>query len=189
MPDLRFGRKSLTFQSSRRIHRFIFSIFAPSAKSGPEADNFYWLSTKPDVLDEGKSEWFVTPNKSFADFTALNQLPEATVRAKLKFETHNTLGMDVPGASAEVTLTNTGDTLAFFVEMRIVGQKSQQSLTPVFWDDNYISLPPHATKTFHTHIQVIPAGETTVELELQGWNVKFENVTDERINETPVKPL
>ena len=83
---------------------------------------------------------------------------------------------------------NTGDTLAFFVEMRIVGKKSQQSLTPVFWDDNYISLPPHAAKTFHTHIPVIPVSETP-ELKLQGWNVKFENVTDERINETSAKPL
>ena len=147
---------------------------------GPEAsaNNFYWLSTKPDVLDEDKSEWFVTPNKSFADFTSLDQLPEAKVLSSVSFETYNTFGADKLGANAEVTLTNTGDTLAFFVEMRIVGQKSQQSLTPVFWDDNYISLPPHATKTFHAHF---PDGEKP-ELKLQGWNVKFENVMTERVN-------
>jgi exo-1,4-beta-D-glucosaminidase len=145
---------------------------------GPEADanNFYWLSTKPDVLDESKTEWFVTPNKSFADFTALNKMPEANVRARVSFETRNTFGTDKPGADATVTLTNTGDTLAFFIEMRIVGKKSQQSLTPVFWDDNYVSLPPHTTKTFHAKF---PGGETP-ELKLRGWNVKFENVAVER---------
>jgi exo-1,4-beta-D-glucosaminidase len=129
------------------------------------ANNFYWLSTKPDVLDEGKTEWFVTPNKSFADFTALNQLPEAKVRSSVSFKPV------ASGTDAEVTLRNTGDTLAFFIEMRIVGAKSQQSLTPVFWDDNYVSLPPHTTKTFHAHF---PDGETP-ELKLQGWNVRFEN--------------
>jgi len=145
---------------------------------GAGADNFYWLSTKPDVLDEGKSEWFVTPDKSFADFTALNQLPEATVQAHVSFETFNIFGAKDRGANAEVTLTNTGDTLAFFIEMRIVGTKSQQSLTPVFWDDDYISLPPHATKTFHAHFP----DEETPELKLQGWNVKFENTGTQTVN-------
>src|ERR1700722_18137968 len=129
------------------------------------ANNFYWLSTKPDVLDEGKSEWFVTPNKSFADFTVLNQLPEAKIRSSVSFKRATN------GTDAEVTLANTGDTLAFFIEMRIVGTKSQQSLTPVFWDDNYVSLPPHATKTFHAHF---PTGDEP-ELKLPAWNVKFEN--------------
>jgi exo-1,4-beta-D-glucosaminidase len=136
---------------------------------GPEgcADNFYWLSTKPDVLDEDKTEWYVTPNQSFADFTSLDQMPEATVQAQVKF---GTKGDD---SKATVTLTNASDTVAFFIEMRIVGEKSQQSLTPVFWDDNYISLPPHATKTFHADF---PDGEEP-ELKLRGWNLKFENVT------------
>ena len=77
-------------------------------------------------------------------------------------------GMDNDRRTADVTLTNAGNSLAFFIEMKIVGKKSQRSLTPVFWDDNYISLPPHATRTFHTEF---PKGEKP-ELELQGWNVK-----------------
>ena len=135
--------------------------------SEASADNFYWLSTKPDVLDEGKTQWYVTPNQSFADFTSLNRLPAANVEASVSF---------LPAGStteAQVTLTNTGDTLAFFIEMKIVGLHSQQSLTPVFWDDNYVSLPPHATKTFHAHF---PKGERP-ELKLQGWNVKFDDIT------------
>ena len=133
-------------------------------------NNFYWFPIKPDVLNEGKTEWFVTPNKSFADFTSLNQLPEAKVLAHVSFESCNKFGTKNSGADAKVILTNNGDTLAFFIEMKIVGEKSQQSLTPVFWDDNYVSLPPHTTKTFHVHF---PDGETP-ELKLQGWNAKFE---------------
>jgi exo-1,4-beta-D-glucosaminidase len=88
-------------------------------------------------------------------------MPEAKVNAKLSY------GTDDDGRTADVTLTNTGDTLAFLIEMRIVGKKSQHSLTPVFWDDNYISLPPHTTKTIHAKF---PDGEKP-ELNLQGWNV------------------
>ncbi|HKI69469.1 MAG TPA: hypothetical protein VKA67_07770, partial [Verrucomicrobiae bacterium] len=142
--------------------------------AGPEAseNNFYWLSTKPDVLDEAKSTWFVTPNKSFADFKALNQMPEAKVRAEVSF---------VPagdGTEATVTLKNNGDTLAFFIEMRIVGKESQQSLTPVFWDDNYVSLPPHTTKIFHARF--LDGGRP--ELKLKGWNVKFDRVATKTAN-------
>jgi exo-1,4-beta-D-glucosaminidase len=132
--------------------------------SEASANNFYWLSNKPDVLDEDKTEWFVTPNKSFADFTALNQLPEATVQAEVS------LARKSDGMTATITLTNETDRLAFFIEMRIVNAKSQQILLPIFWDDNYISLPPHAKKTFHAQF---PDRESP-DLKLQGWNVKFE---------------
>ena len=52
--------------------------------------NFYWLSTKPDVLDyEARVEpWaYYTPSKEFADFTALNSLPAAKVEIEYSFQT------------------------------------------------------------------------------------------------------
>jgi len=125
------------------------------------ASNFYWLSTKPDVLDEGKTQWFVTPNKSFGDFSALNQLPPAKIKYAVSY---NKTG-------AQITLENNGDTLAFFVELKIIGAQSKQILTPVFWDDNYLSLPPHTTRVLQVQF---PADEKP-ELKLRGWNVQFES--------------
>ena len=145
---------------------------------GNTANNFYWLSTKPEILNEENSSWYVTTNITYADFTALDQLPKTTVQAHVKYETFNSIRPKMNTVDAEVTLTNNSDSLAFFIEMRIVGKKSQQSLTPVFWDDNYISLPPHTTKVFHASF---PDGEEP-ELKLQGWNVKFENVTADHVN-------
>jgi exo-1,4-beta-D-glucosaminidase len=132
-------------------------------KGVERANNFYWLSTKPDVLDENGASWYATTNLSYADFTALNRLPKATVQSQVVYNQTS------DGTDAEVTLENSGDTLAFFIEMRIVGEKSQQSLVPVFWDDNYVSLPPHTKKILHAHF---PNGEKP-ELKLEGWNVKF----------------
>ena len=72
---------------------------------------------------------------------------------------------------AVVTLTNRSDRLAFFMEMRIVDKKSQQSLTPVLWDDNYVSLP--AARRKKTYFALLPAHSGDAELKLQGWNVKL----------------
>lgn len=127
------------------------------------ADNFYWLSTKPDVLNEEKSTWYVTPTKSFADFRALNQLPRAAVTYDVSYRrTRN-------GVQARVHLDNNGDHLAFFIEMKIAGANSNCSLTPVIWSDNYVSLPPHSGGFY---IADFPAAEKP-RLELRGWNVAF----------------
>jgi exo-1,4-beta-D-glucosaminidase len=127
------------------------------------ADNFYWLSTKPDVLDEKNSTWWVTPNRSWADFSALNQLPQATVRYHVSYRRTK------EGRQARIHLQNMGDSLAFFMEMKIVGAKSRHSLTPVIWSDNYVSLPPHSDESY---VASFPAGEKA-DLILTGWNVAF----------------
>src|SRR2546421_1363577 len=44
------------------------------------SENFYWLSTKPDVLDwEKRGDTVYTPQKEFANVTGLNDLPKARV--------------------------------------------------------------------------------------------------------------
>ena len=50
----------------------------------PIADNFYWLSGKPDVYDWEKTEWYYTPMKSSADFKPLNYLSPADVGINTK---------------------------------------------------------------------------------------------------------
>jgi exo-1,4-beta-D-glucosaminidase len=173
-----FGSKKILDLSSLSPATPVYfaDLSLQEADGGKLADNFYWLSTKPDVLDEDKTQWFVTPNKSFADFTGLNHLPEATVSVQA--------ALDDFKRDAEVTLTNTGDTLAFFIEMKIVGGHSQATLVPVLWDDNYVSLPPHTSKTFHAHFAY---GEKP-ELKLQGWNVKFEDFSVKHLLLFPSQP-
>ena len=51
------------------------------------ADNLYWLSTKPDVIDQDyeNSSWVYTPNLSFTDLTYIRRLPEAQVSSTITF--------------------------------------------------------------------------------------------------------
>ena len=108
-----------------------------SASSELLSRNLYWLSTKPDELDFSKTEWYYTPQSSFADFSSLQDLPKATVRTTL----HPAVGSE-HDAAFRVSVENKGKSVAFLTRLRLVKGKEQTEILPVFWEDNYISLLP-----------------------------------------------
>ena len=96
--------------------------------------NFYWLSTKPETLDWEKSNWYTTPTSSYADYTALSQLP----KVKLKVADHTERKGEE--AITRVMLENPSKSLAFFVRLKVNKGKGGDEILPVIWQDNYISL-------------------------------------------------
>ncbi|MCP4659957.1 MAG: glycoside hydrolase family 2, partial [bacterium] len=130
------------------------------------ASNLYWLSTEEDVLDWKATEWHYTPIARYADLTALARLPEAAIEVEHRFEP------SADGQAVHVTLSNPGDHLAFFIELKVAGDESGRSAAPVFWDDNYVSLAPGERReilgTFPDHAL---RGESPV-FHHDGWNVK-----------------
>ena len=123
------------------------------------ARNFYWLSTKTDVLDYDNNLWYVTPTKSFADFSALNDLPVV----KLEIST------SVANNEVQVRLTNPSDGLAFFVELRVVGEDGN-SILPVLWNDNYVSLLPGEGRDLTARLPGVKDLSEAV-VKVRGWNV------------------
>jgi exo-1,4-beta-D-glucosaminidase len=97
--------------------------------------NFYWLSTKPDELDYAKTEWYYTPQTSFADFSALQDLPKASLRAA--FHSISKSGHD---AAFHVLVENTGKSVAFLTRLRLVTGKKQSEILPVFERQLYFSV-------------------------------------------------
>jgi exo-1,4-beta-D-glucosaminidase len=131
-----------------------------SGQGAAIADNFYWLSTKPDVLDPAHSNWFMTPNASFTDFTGLSVLPQAQVKVDAHFQK----------GEGTITLTNTSDRLAFFLELGLVRHKSRVAPASSLWDDNDISIPPHETKTVRVHFDASDLQGEQPHITLMGWN-------------------
>jgi exo-1,4-beta-D-glucosaminidase len=128
--------------------------------------NFYWLSTKPDELDYAKTEWYYTPQTSFADLSALQDLPKATVRA--------TLRPAVGGAhdsAFQVDLENTGKGVAFLTRLRLVKGKDQAEILPVFWEDNYISLLPGEKREVLVRVRESELTAAHPSLLVDGFNV------------------
>lgn len=91
------------------------------------SENFYWLNEKN-------------------DFGALKNLPEPKldVTAKLlsKEAKHK----------YQITVRNSGNTLAFMLNLKLVGKESNQEILPAFWSDNYLCLLPGESKTLDLEI-------------------------------------
>ena len=75
--------------------------------------NFYWLSTKPETLDWAKSNWWMTPTASYADYTALAQLPKVKLKVTDRTERKGEESI------THVTLENPSKSLAFFVRLKV----------------------------------------------------------------------
>ena len=129
-------------------------------------ENFYWLSTKKDIMDYPATEWFVTPIKKFADFTALNDLTEVKLEVTPTFE-HN-------GDKNKVTavLKNPTEAVAFSVFVNLVGGPSGKSILPIYWDDNYFTILPGESKTLVGYFSSADLRGEEPYVQVSGWNVK-----------------
>lgn len=128
--------------------------------------NFYWLSSKPDVLDDARSLSYITPESAYADLTGLQNLPPAAVNGRIQTSPAGN-GDDV----AQVRLHNPSDHIAFFVRLAVRRHDDQREILPVRWSDNYISLLPGETRRLTARFHAADAGPGAPTLTVTGWNV------------------
>jgi len=133
-------------------------------------DNFYWLSTVKDVLDYETFPggfYFHTPSKEYADFTDLNSLPITNVTQTVEVKQN--------GDNTEVTvkLKNTGNSIAFFIELLLHDSQTNLSVLPIFWSDNYFSLLPQEEKTITARFSTKNLKGDAVVIS-QGWNTNLQ---------------
>ncbi len=128
--------------------------------------NLYWLSTKPETLDWTESTWYTTPTASFADYTALSQLPKVHLRVSEKTERK---GED---SVTNVTLENPSKSLAFFVRLKVDKGKGGEEILPVLWQANYISLLPGEKREVSASYRTAELGAARPVVEISGWNVE-----------------
>lgn len=128
--------------------------------------NFYWLSTKPETLDWAKSNWYTTPTASYADYTALAQMPKTKLKVTSRNERNGENGVTF------VTLENPSKSLAFFVRLKLDKGKGGEEMLPVIWQDNYISLLPGETRQIGATYRASDLGADKPEIEVSGWNLE-----------------
>lgn len=119
-------------------------------KNGHEiANNFYWLSTKEDVLDYESSVpgWYYhTPSKEYADYNLLNTMTQANVSYQMM---ENVLEKET---IFTIELQNNSDQIAFFLEMFLKDEVTNNTILPVLWEDNYLSLLPHEKRSIKARV-------------------------------------
>ena len=136
------------------------------------SDNFYWLSTKPDVMDWAKRRGTAyTPQASFGDLTGLNDLSPVQLVANAKLESQGETGI------IHATVENPGKSLAFMVRLRLTNGKEGEDVTPVFWDDNYFSLLPGESRQITGKYDLSTLAGKEVGLEISGWNAAVNTIS------------
>ncbi len=135
---------------------------------GNELDNnFYWLSAKKDILDYNAklpSWYYHTPSKQYADFTALNHLPKAKVSVLVKQDKKERK------VRFTVTLTNESNKIAFFINSKIIDKKTGNTILPVLWSDNYVSLLPREKRVLTAFINEKDLKNITTKLIVKGYS-------------------
>jgi exo-1,4-beta-D-glucosaminidase len=130
------------------------------------SDNFYWLSTKPDVLDwKHKQDTVYTPQAEFGDLTGLNTLPE------VKLKVSSTKEEQSGKAGARASIRNPSGSIAFMVHLRVTTGKPGQDVTPIFWSDNYFSLLPGEQKEVTAIYDPANLNGRDAVLAIDGYNV------------------
>jgi exo-1,4-beta-D-glucosaminidase len=124
------------------------------------SDNFYWIPARLSELDWAKSTYYYTPATAYADMRDLSQMPRVGVKAAAARQ---------PSGEIRIKLSNTGNSVAFFVRLRAVQNISDQDLAPVFWDDNYVSLLPGESKWLT--LRAAGLSGQAVKISIDGWNV------------------
>ncbi len=134
-----------------------------AADGTPISRNVYWLSTRPDVLDWAKSNWYLTPLTQYADLTALQTLPTATssVHANVQREGNDAL------VRVTLSLPATAKSAALFQHLAIK-QAGGARVLPLTWSDNDVTLWPGEAVTLTARYAATAANAPVVVVD--GWN-------------------
>ncbi len=131
------------------------------------AQNAYWSSPADDDLGDPKKEiQFKTDLVQWADLSALNTMPRASVQASATLSESN--GED----TASLTLTNPTNHIAFFLRAEITTGPDGKEILPITYEDNYLTLFPHETRVITASFHGRGPTEHAPSLRLEGYNVE-----------------
>jgi exo-1,4-beta-D-glucosaminidase len=152
-------------EPSEATPTYFAKLSLQDADGNAASDNFYWLSAKPDALDDGKAKWYFTPMSAYADLTGLARLPQAKLEATVRNESQGGDGR------VRVTLDNPSPHLAFLVALSLRQGPGGAEVLPILWQDSYVSLLPGERREIDASYALKDlAGQPPV-VRLEGWNV------------------
>jgi exo-1,4-beta-D-glucosaminidase len=141
-------------------------------KNNREVDNnIYWLSLKKDILDykaSAKLPWpYYTPTKQYADYTALDKLPQVKPDYDYQFSKDTEYGI------VNLKIKNPSQAIAFFLFVDVIDSTSGKPVLPIYFDDNYVTLLPGEERSYTAKYFLRDSDSKKPILKINGWNVKM----------------
>ena len=133
------------------------------------SSNFYWLPAKLSTFDwdleHTNQHAYYSAVTSYEDLTALNELPQVTLEASAAAEQ----------GKIRVRLRNPNHSLAFQISLGLDQKEQSETIAPVFWQDNYISLlPGESTEVVARYLP--RKVSNSLNLKIGGWNIHPMNI-------------
>ena len=135
---------------------YFVHVSLKDANNKEVVNQIYWLTTGKETFDWDKTYFVYTPNKTFGSLKGLRTMPKADVEKTISYKDE--------GEQTVITveLKNKSNKIAFFIEMQVNNKDKNQSILPVFWDDNYVTLLPNETRVFTAKIAKTDHGKLEV---------------------------
>ncbi len=118
------------------------------------SDNFYWLdNSEGNLLD-------------------LNKLSKCDVAMDIKNHSSD------EDFVAEITLTNNSNEISLLNKIKVKDSDTNESILPVIYDDDYISLLPSESRTITITIAKTVINNRNIAIHLEGWNTLPKSTTN-----------
>ena len=145
---------------------FFLSLKLAESSGKILSDNFYWLSTSPEIpgAQGSRNGVYFTDTKSTPDYTVLSKLAPVRLRPVYRFEQQasETIG--------HVTVENSTANLAFLIHLAVTKGRDGDEVTPAYWEDNYFSLLPGEKRDLTVRLASEDLGGATPFVKLDGWS-------------------
>jgi len=145
---------------------FFLSLKLADGAGKAVSDNFYWLSTVPEIPGPqgSRNGVFFIDAKSAPDYTGLNQLAPVRLTPVCRFEQK---GSETIGY---VTVENNTANLAFQTHLAVTKGPNGEEVTPCYWQDNYFSLLPGEKRELMVRFGTEDLAGATPVVKLDGWS-------------------
>jgi exo-1,4-beta-D-glucosaminidase len=159
-------RQLLTLPAMAALSRVYFiELDLASDKGKAISHNVYWLSTQTDELDWANSNWYLTPLTQYADFSPLQSLSTATSEVQSTFRREGAEDL----ATVTLSVPPSSKAMALFQHVSIRQSANGESILPILWSDNDVTLWPGESLTLSARFAASGAAAPIVEV--SGWNV------------------
>jgi exo-1,4-beta-D-glucosaminidase len=130
------------------------------------AENVYWESQVDDEIGPPSNDvQFATKLTQWGDMSALNSMPAAPISISGTCEEGNGETRDA------IKLANNSNHVAFFLRVEVADDANANEILPIRYDDNYVTIFPHETRTLQAVFDSSVLAKHRVALRVEGYNV------------------